>query len=118
MSGSENRARQKFLPLRMDEVEAAWLQEQADRAGITRSELARALIFGRQPARAVVPCNTRHTGCTAHHRNLVDSYRDQRQRELEALEVETGGYRGDHELWEANGGRLTTFGDWLKARAG
>jgi hypothetical protein len=113
--GSETRAREAFLSVRMDAAEEAWIVQMAYEQGVTKAELARAIIFGRSPRVAVVPCNDAHVGCTRQHRDLVDSYRDQRYREELELENETGLYRGDLEFWHENGGRLTTFRQWLDA---
>lgn len=82
---------------------------------VTAAELIRAIVFERKPI-SVVPCNSRHKGCTAEHRDLVDSYNDQLNREREELEDSTGMYAGDIELWKENGGTLTTFKRWLISR--
>ena len=114
--GSENRARGQFLPVRLDDLEAEWIAEQAKKIGLSRGALARAIIFGRPPEPKVTPCSPNHEHCTAHHRGVVDGYRDQRYREEMAVADDTGLYRGDLDLWEANGGKLTTFADWLQGR--
>lgn len=103
------------MALRLTDQEKAWLIEQAAALDITESELARALVFGRPPERKPVPCSPKHLGCTHHHRNQVDSYNDQLEREKAVLEGLTGMYRGDLEIWRENGGRLTTFQEWLQA---
>ena len=114
MSSSESRQRTAFLAIRLDEQEMAFIEALADGAGTSKAEVARALIFGRSATPAPVPCSPSHPGCTNHHRALVDGYRDQRYREELALEAETGMHAGDIAFWKENGGRLTTFGDWIR----
>ena len=116
MGRSEKRQRNGFLAIRLDGKEAEFIAALAAQQGVSKSEVARALIFGRSTTPPPVPCSPNHTGCTASHRTLVDGYREQREREELALEAETGLHRGDIEFWKANGGRLTTFGDWLQGR--
>lgn len=115
--GSERRQRTEFVAVRLDPLEMAWLSEQAIAASTSRSELVRALVFGRAPVRKPAPCSPKHDDCTRHHRELVDGYHDQRYREELQQEAETGLNRGDLELWAANGGHLTTFADWLTSTA-
>lgn len=114
MSRSESRQRTKIITVRVDEEEYELITELAKAARCSQAEIARAILFDRDPQPAPVPCSERHPGCTTHHRNLVDGYRDQRHREELAVEAETGGYAGDLAHWRAMGGNLTTFAAWLR----
>lgn len=113
--GSASRQRDRILTVRLDDHEYAMIDALADGVGTTRAEAARAILFGRGATTPVVPCSPAHPGCTSHHKELIDAYRDVRYREELALENETGMHAGDIEFWRANGGRLTTFGDWLSS---
>jgi hypothetical protein len=46
---------------------------------------------------------------------MVQGYRDERYRQEIQLERITGNYPGDIIHWEAKGGKLIDFRDWLKA---
>lgn len=61
------------------------------------------------------PCNTRHRSCSPAHADLVNNYRSERHRQEVELEAITGNYPADQQHWKAKGGKLITFGDWLKA---
>lgn len=61
------------------------------------------------------PCTPRHRHCSRWHAELVESYRLERRRQLEALEALCGGYSGDEQLWRAQGGELIDFHQWLKS---
>lgn len=67
------------------------------------------------------PCRVRRSGrrhaCSAHHAELVRSYRDARAAwELER-DAACGGYAGDEQLWTATHPG-PTFGAWLRALHG
>lgn len=62
------------------------------------------------------PCSPRHRSCSPAHADLVDSYRQERWRQIEELDKVTGHYPSDYEHWKAKGGRLIDFSTWLKAR--
>ena len=66
----------------MDAHERLMIEDVARDYHVTAAELIRAIVFERKPI-SVVPCNSRHKGCTAEHRDLVDSYNDQLNRERE-----------------------------------
>lgn len=113
--GSNRRQRETGVFVRVLPHERAWLDHRAAEFGCTPAELIRAIVFERNPV-AVVPCSQGHIGCTTHHRDLVDGYRDQRYREELELEAVTGMHDTDIAIWRENGNRLTTFRDWLMGR--
>ncbi len=112
--GSESRQRTKIITVRVYDDEYALITELAAAARCSQAEVVRSIVFDHEPQPAPVPCSPKHTNCTRHHRDVVDSYRDQRYREELALEAETNGLAGDIALWKANGGTMTTFVSWLK----
>jgi hypothetical protein len=61
------------------------------------------------------PCSPRHRSCSPAHSALVEDYRSERHRQEIALEAITGGHIADKQHWEAKGGKLIDFADWLKA---
>jgi hypothetical protein len=61
------------------------------------------------------PCSPRHKSCSPTHAAMVWEYRAERARQEVRLEAVTGGYIADHDHWKAKGGKLISFGDWLKA---
>lgn len=115
--GSEKRQRTRFLGVRLYDEEYTYLSARAAELGCSMSELMRARALGRPPQPRRAPCSPNHPDCTVHHRDLVDGYRDQREREERAVEDLTGNHDGDRRLWKENGGRFTTFTDWLKGRS-
>jgi hypothetical protein len=114
--GSERRQRARILTVRVDDLEYAVINDLAQAAGVSLAEMARAILFDRQPATPVVPRSPDHDHCTPHHRDVVDRYRDERARQELELEAITGGYPGDLEHWRQNGGQLTTFQTWLRSQ--
>ena len=61
----------------------------------------------------------RRHACSRWHRDLVEAYRAERERQESALEALTGGYAADYALYVAQGGRpLVTFREWLRQYAG
>lgn len=115
--GSDSRQRTKLVAVRLYEHEYDQLTTAAENAGVSTAELVRAVLFNRAPQPRTVSCSPFHEHCNPHHRNLVDGYRDQHYRELLALEGETGMHQGDIDHWKETGGRMTTFGDWIKSNA-
>lgn len=62
------------------------------------------------------PCSPRHTSCSPAHAELVRGYQAERYRQWETREVILGMFNRDGmmRIWRENGGRLVTFGDWLR----
>lgn len=116
--GSESRLRTKMLPVRMTDDEYDTLFVLAQHQRCSMAEMARAILFDRDPVSDFPGCSSRHVGCTPHHRDLIDRYDDQHRRELARREDETGNYAGDLAQWRASGGTLTTFKDWLVSNGG
>lgn len=114
VSHSTHRRRDHFRGIRLYAEEDAQLQSAADLLHTTVPELIRAVMFNR-PLQQRPRCTAKHPSCTHHHKDLVDGYRDQQHRERLAVEKLTGAHHGDMQHWRATGGRLTTFGDWLRA---
>lgn len=114
------------MALRMFAHEDAWLREQAAIAAadagvrVTRADVARAVLFG-VPAgvgRPAQPCSSAHPDCTAHHASLVTGFRLMHHAEELQVEDLTAAHSGDTRIWRENGGRFTTFGEWLKSNGG
>lgn len=61
------------------------------------------------------PCSPKHKSCSPAHAELVESYRQERWRQIVDRERLTGDYDADIEHWEAKGGKLISFTDWLQA---
>lgn len=114
MSRSEKRVRTAFRGVRFFEDEDQQLQAWADQLGCTVPELIRAVMFNRPPRRNAT-CSSAHPSCSPQHFAMVQGYRLARHADEMQLEAVTGGHDGDHAHWKAKGGKLVTFGQWLKA---
>lgn len=118
MGHSESRIRTRFRGIRLSEQEDDLLQVHADRLGTTVPALIRSVMFNR-PVEQRPTCGNHHgNNCSVAHHETVLGYRLARYNEEMQLENDTGLGRGELEHWKANGGKLITFGDWLKAHKG
>jgi hypothetical protein len=114
---SEKRQREKFVAVRMTQVEYDEVADLAAAAACSLAEILRAGALDRAPRPRIAGCSSRHLDCTAHHKDLVDRYDDVHYREKLAVEDETALYPGDLARWRENGGRYTTFKEWLRGNA-
>lgn len=113
MSRSDKRARTRFRGVRLHDHEDDLLQAWADRLHTTVPELIRAVMFG-EPLPCRPLCSGHHPSCSRQHHDMVESYRLTRYDQEVANEAALTG-RGELAHFKAHGGRLATFGDWLRA---
>lgn len=111
MSGFR-RQRTDFIGVRLRPDEKRELIKMADEVGCTPAELLRARAFDRPPE--IWRCAKGHKGCTAAHRDLVNSYRVERHRQEVEQEGLTGGHQSDLDYLKAKGHKIITFADWLR----
>lgn len=64
------------------------------------------------------PCSPKHKSCSPFHADMVREYRVERERQERQREYMTGDYPGDIIQWEAKGGKLIDFAEWMKGHKG